>query len=116
MSKNHAGFCVKELFPDIDGSEIAFLNKAMKYAMNYANLPMLPKRLLPNELYESNQWPHKMALIACSVLCNFRDGKRYEEIYDTYIEIPIRKWDCTPFFDGTWEKTAANYGLMVLPE
>lgn len=98
------GFCVKELFHDINQSDISLLNKALKAHMNlYGREPS--KRTLPGEKWPSNEWPDELKTIACCFLILHRRDVRWEEIRETQIDYPFSKgWGFgVPNYNGEWE-------------
>lgn len=101
------GFCIKELFKDINKSEIAFLNKALKqhcheYVRAYG------KRVLPGETYPSNEWPDELKTLSCALLTLHRRGKDPKQIIEEQIDYPAHKgWGFgVPNYNGDWESFA----------
>lgn len=116
----HEGFTVKELFEDLNSSEIYFLNRALKKAMECEGAPMLPKRIVAGERFESNQWPNYFRRHAIGLLVGFRKTLEthgyvpkavQDELIETYVEMPIQKWGLTPNFTGEWEGYARHIGV-----
>jgi hypothetical protein len=98
------GFCVKELFPDIDQSGISFLNKALKLHCSHYNATV-GKRTLPGEKWPSNEWPDVVKTLACALLTLHRSGVDPKIILQSQILYPITKeWGIgIPNYNGEWE-------------
>jgi len=110
------GFTLKEIFTDIDGSEIQFLNKHLKRYMSLHKEVMLPKRTIKGERFVSNQWDFALFGVVCALLSGFREIKNQqnqkgfgyeniEELVDLQIDYPFKKgWGFgMPYFNGAWE-------------
>lgn len=102
------GFCVKELFKDIDQSGISFLNKALKlHCGHYTANPraVIHKRTLPGEKWPSNDWPDELKTLACALLTLHRSGVDPKIIIQSQILYPATKaWGLgVPNYNGEWE-------------